>query len=125
MRGKIAAIATIAMLSACPGKGPKGNGGGDGDGDGGGGRTAHNERCAKLSSHLEQLYAATTPKDKPELAADLRAANVEMVMTDCREEPDRVAPCVEKATSADEIESKCLIPLDDDGKVEGRKFGGK
>jgi hypothetical protein len=45
-----------------------------------------------------------------------------MVLTDCRDDVRRVAPCIERARRVADLERECLIPLDDDGQVEGRKF---
>ena len=45
-----------------------------------------------------------------------------MVLRDCQSAPDVVIPCVETATDVAEIESSCLIALDDDGEVESRQF---
>jgi hypothetical protein len=107
----------------------------DGEEPGGGTGTASGEpeapldpRCAKLRSRVEELYQkARDPaadKDKA-LADDLLAANVTMVMNDCRADPDRVAPCAERAADAAELEKTCLIPLDDEGAVDGDKLKGR
>ena len=48
-----------------------------------------------------------------------------MVMNDCSAEPDRVAPCAERAANAAELERTCLIPLDDEGAVDGDRLRGK
>ena len=126
MRGQIAVIAAIALLSVtgCPNKrGPKGQTGGDG------GEAVSARRCDALRDRVRDLYAdadkPATDDGKRELAADILAANVEMVMTDCAEQPSRLVPCIEQAGSSADIERDCLIPLDDEGTVEGKKFGGK
>lgn len=122
MRGKIAAFAALAVLAGagCTNKsGPKGPGGGDG------GDPVAIKRCDGLQDRVKRLYEQAMTDEKPELAADLLEADVAMVMTDCRDQPSRVAPCVEKAQSAADIERDCLIPLDDEGTVEGKKFGSK
>jgi hypothetical protein len=122
MRRKIAAIAAFALLAGagCPNKsGPKGPGAGDG------GDPVADRRCDAQRAHIQQLYEQATTADKPELAADLLEANVAMVMADCAEQPARAAPCIEQAKTAADIERDCLIPLDDEGTVEGNKFGSK
>ncbi len=82
-------------------------------------------RCEKVRPHVEDLYRkAPADKDKA-LADDLLAANVTMVMNDCGLDPDRVAPCAERARDAAELEHSCLIPLDDEGAVDGDRLKGK
>jgi len=85
-------------------------------------------RCAKVRPKVEALYQKardpSADKDKA-LADDLLAANVTMVMNDCRAEPERVAPCAERAADAAELEKTCLIPLDDEGAADGDKLKGK
>jgi hypothetical protein len=82
-------------------------------------------RCVKVRPRVEALYQKardpSADKDKA-LADDLLAANVTMVMNDCRAEPDRVASCAERAADAAELERTCLIPLDDEGAVDGDKL---
>jgi hypothetical protein len=46
-----------------------------------------------------------------------------MVLTDCRGDPARFAPCLRAAVSVPQMERDCLVPLDDEGKVEGQAFG--
>jgi hypothetical protein len=79
-------------------------------------------RCAKIQPQVRALYQKAqgpeASKD-PALAADLLAANLTMVMNDCQTEPDRVAPCAERAPDAAELERTCLIPLDEEGAVDG------
>ena len=85
-------------------------------------------RCAKVQPHVRSLYQkARDPaagQDKA-LADDLLAADVTMVMNDCRADPERVAPCAERAADAAELERTCLIPLDDEGAVDGDKLKGR
>jgi hypothetical protein len=83
-------------------------------------------RCAKIQPRVRSLYQKAQAADKDKaLADDLLAANVTMVMNDCSAEPDRVAPCVERADDAAELERTCLIPLDDEGAVDGDRLRGK
>jgi len=83
--------------------------------------------CAALASKVEGLYRgaseAPTTDAGVQLANELVAANVHMVLKDCRTDPATFVPCLSKAKSTADIESECLIPLDDEGRVEGRTFG--
>ncbi len=85
-------------------------------------------RCEKVRPRVEELYqkaqGPAAAKDKA-LADDLLAADVTMVMNDCRAEPARVAPCAERAADAAELEKTCLIPLDDEGAADGDALKGK
>lgn len=128
------AYLALALAAACSAGGapPRPTGAGAGPGPGGD-RTppaaaALDPRCARLRPRVEALYQRARPpaddKDKA-LAADLLAADVAMVMNDCRAEPDRVAPCAERAADAAELERACLIPLDDEGAVDGDALRGK
>jgi hypothetical protein len=81
-------------------------------------------RCAKVEPHVRALYlkARDPSTEDRALADDLLAANVAMVMNDCRADPQRVAPCAERAADAAELERSCLIPLDDEGAVDGDRL---
>jgi hypothetical protein len=122
------AYLALLLLAGCSQGGapqPKG-----GEESGGGGPTPArlDPRCAKVRPHVEELYrkARDPSADKDQaLADDLLAANLTMVMNDCRAEPDRVAPCAERAADAAELETTCLIPLDDEGAVDGEKLKGR
>lgn len=85
-------------------------------------------RCAGEAAHVRALYrGAPAPegakKTTPALEKELLEANVEMVLNDCETDPDRFVPCIERAESAATLESRCVIPLDDEGLVEQREFG--
>lgn len=100
-----------------------------GDDSGGGTEPADlDPRCAKVQPRVRSLYqkAADPAAGKDQaLADDLLAANLTMVMNDCRADPERVAPCAERAADAAELERTCLIPLDDEGAVDGDKLRDK
>lgn len=124
------ALATLLLVIGCSGGGRTGgSGGGDDSGGGGGGGgtpAAVDPRCEAVRPRVRSLYqaaqAAATQKPEPELAADLLAADVAMVMSDCAFDPDRVAPCAERASDAAELERTCLVPLDEEGAVDGDRF---
>jgi len=118
------ALLLAAAASACS---PGGSARTAGDDSGGGPAAADlDPRCAKVQPRVRSLYQkAQDPaadKDKA-LADDLLAANVTMVMNDCRADPARVAPCAERVADAAELERTCLIPLDDEGAVDGDPLG--
>ena len=119
MRTAYPALLLAAAAAACS---PGGSARTAGDDSGGGPPPADlDPRCAKVQPRVRALYQkAPGAADKdPALAADLLAANVTMVMNDCRADPARVAPCAERVADVAELERTCLIPLDDEGAVDG------
>lgn len=70
--------------------------------------------CDALADRVTALYEA----EKVEHAAD----NAAMILADCRTHPNRFVPCIEAAASVAALERDCVIPLDDEGTVEGRQF---
>jgi hypothetical protein len=80
--------------------------------------------CDAIKDHGADLYRAesSADKDAPALAEEQVADNVQMVIDDCAQQPDKVAPCAAKATSVADLEQRCLIPLDEEG-TEGDRFG--
>jgi hypothetical protein len=71
--------------------------------------------CQAQRGKVEQLYRAEAQVKEPSRVDEAMADNTAMVMNDCAKQPDKVAPCVAKATSVAEIEAQCLVPLDDEG----------
>lgn len=122
---KVVTMALVALSLAACNCGAKSGGGQVGNGGGGdpGACDAHADRVQKL--YARAAAAAATPDEKPE-AATLRgqevADNTAMVLADCRKMPDRFAPCLARAASVEQMERDCLVPLDDEGKVEGSYF---
>ena len=111
-------IAATLFLPACSSKsgGPSGPGVGGAD-DGG------SARCEALGTRVADLYRGETPADtNPELAAELVEANTHMVISDCSANPARAIPCIESSRTVQSLESNCVIPLDDEGTVEGAAF---
>ncbi len=127
-------LTALLCLTACSAgghggggaEGPGGGGGGGGDGDGETEGPAVDPRCEAIRPRVRSLYqaaqASAPQKPEPALAADLLDADVAMVVADCAIDPERVAPCAERAADAAEIERTCLIPLDDEGAVDGDRF---
>jgi hypothetical protein len=83
-------------------------------------------RCTALAERVRAIYGAEAPAqadpDRRALEADLLDANVDMVLADCRQDPERALPCLERARAVADLERDCLIPLDDEGLVEGSRF---
>jgi hypothetical protein len=104
-------VALALALGACACKGKKETGGG-GNGTGG------NPTCEAVKAHVETLYRAEASGDNiDEQVAD----NTQMVMNDCAAAPDKVAPCAKDAKDVADLETRCLIPLDQEGS-EGDRF---
>ncbi len=115
--------AVFALLLACgQGKAPvtpvsAGDGGSGGD-------TA---ACEPATTKAKELYAqaAKTENVAENLVEEFVLANAHMVENDCLVSPESVSRCVLKATSSQEVETKCLRPLDDKGEVEALRFGAR
>ena len=104
----------------------------DGARSGGGHSNAGPEDCAALAPKIEKLYraemAAPLEAEDPEARAkeeQVLGDNVEMVLIDCRAEPGRFVPCIESAAGVAQLERDCLIPLDDEGTVEGKALSSE
>ncbi len=104
------------MVSGCP----------SGNGKTGGKAVAG--ACDSVSERVASLYkaeqAATKGSDKldKETRQELVAANTHMVLKDCETDPKQFLPCIERASSAAQLESECIVALDDAGKVEEQQF---
>src|SRR5688500_1624044 len=132
MRARPVLLAAFLALAGCSaggrsdGEGPGAGGGGGGGGGGGEQPPATDPRCETIRPRVRSLYEAALKaapqKPEPELAADLLEADVAMVVADCVASPDRVAPCAERVSDAAELERTCLVPLDDEGAVDGDRF---
>ena len=110
-------LAIVMLLAACPGKPPSGPGGGSGSGEPG------VATCEALRGKLEQLYRAEATEREPKRVDEYVADNTAMVLADCAKQGDVAIRCVDAAASIAEIESKCLVPLDEEGSegLENRK----
>jgi hypothetical protein len=71
--------------------------------------------CDALRGKLERLYREEALVKEPARVDEAVADNTAMVLHDCAKAPDRVARCVEAATSVAEIERTCVLPLDEEG----------
>ncbi len=123
-------VALAAALLGCNGKKkqatvpPVGSDAGASAPTTGGDPTACDAQRDKLDA-LYRAQAGAPPKDPAELALydESISDNVHMVLTDCRRQPARYAPCIESATSVAYLETSCIEPLDEAGTVEGVRFG--
>jgi hypothetical protein len=85
------------------------------------GSSAAGGPCEAMRGRVEELYRAEAQAKEPSRAHDAVADNTAMVMTDCAQAPDKVAACLRAATTAADLEARCLAPIDDDG-TEGDKL---
>jgi hypothetical protein len=106
-------IAVVMALAGCAGNG-------SGPATGSGSSVAATPTCDGIRAKVQQLYRAEAEKREPKRVDEAVADNTAMVDKDCAKAPDKVAPCVVKATTIAEIEKSCLIPLDEEG-TEGDK----
>lgn len=103
----------LLVLLACSSKqGTTTNGSG-----GGGLGKPPSTACDGAERKVTELYRAESVanKDKPERAREAVADNTQMVMNECVKSPDKVASCVDRVSTATELEKQCLAPLDDEG----------
>ncbi|MCA9675521.1 MAG: hypothetical protein KC464_10840 [Myxococcales bacterium] len=105
------------LIAACACK-SRGGGGGPGPGTGTGTGTGTAADCDGVRRHVEELYRADPSGGASDEAV---ADNVAMVMSDCARDPGRVAGCAGAARTVNELETRCLVPLDDEGS-EGDRF---
>jgi hypothetical protein len=112
-RARRLAIAALAVLLACAcscsGKGATTVG------SGGSAEGSARASCNDLRAKVEQLYRVEAEAKEPKRVEEAVADNTTMVMNDCAREPARVIACVTAATSAADLEQKCVAPLDEEG----------
>ena len=118
----IAALLMLGMLGACS-KGNKSALRISGDGV----ETDIVRSCAAMQHRVEELYQQAA--EQSGMAANRRSefvsANLHMVMSDCRLNPTEGYACLQEAKSVTELEDRCLVPLDDEGSVEGSRFASE
>ncbi len=106
------------LLVAC---GSKQGGTGSGTGTGTQPPTGPISDCTSARPKVEQLYRADAQAKEPKRVDEAVADNTQMVMKECAKDPAKVSACIAKATTTDDIEKQCLVPLDDEGtEGEGR-----
>ncbi|HEX2689993.1 MAG TPA: hypothetical protein VHN14_25420 [Kofleriaceae bacterium] len=77
--------------------------------------------CDASRGKVAQLYRALARGGAPARADEVVADNTTMVMNDCVKAPDKVTACITAATTVRELETRCLLPLDEEG-TEGDQF---
>ncbi len=80
--------------------------------------------CDDLKPTITALYR-TASKQGDKGADEAIADNTAMILRDCRTNAAKFAPCIKAAADVATLERDCIIPLDDEGRVEGKAFGGK
>lgn len=107
-------IGVMALaLAACPSKAPQTTGVGSGGTSGS--ASPDTSACDRLHDKVAGLYRTEATTREPERIDQATADNTAMVLGECRLDPGRVAPCVERVTTIAELETQCLARLDDEG----------
>jgi hypothetical protein len=90
-----------------------------------GGETNIVQNCGAMQHKVKSLYeeAADSEAIVPNRRSEFIAANLHMVMSDCRLSPAQGYACLQQVKTAKELENACLVYLDDEGTVEGYRFG--
>jgi hypothetical protein len=102
------AVVVVAACGGPPAVAPSG-------GSGAPGAKPTGTACDAARGKVEQLYRASAAGKEPARAEEIVADNTAMVMSDCVTDPGKFAACIASATSAADLEARCLIPLDDEG----------
>lgn len=106
----------LVALLACGSKPPGGTGGTSSSQAGSSTGTGPSATaCDAVRPRVAQLYRAELRARDPARVDEAVADNTTMVMNDCIKSPDRTAACITAATTVQELEARCLIPLDEEG----------
>ena len=89
--------------------------------DAAGPTAAQRAACDRHAARVADLYRAQL--DQP-IDGEVEDAT-DMLMADCYRDADRLAPCLERATSIEQLEHDCVTALDDEGRAEQQLFGGR
>ncbi len=111
-------VMVVLAACACPQKPASQPTGGSGSGSGSSAPVA--SACDGVKAKVEQLYRAEGQQREPKRVEEYVADNTHMVMADCAKQPDKAVPCITAAQTVPDLETKCLIPLDEEG-TEGDK----
>jgi hypothetical protein len=109
-------LAAALWIAACGSRTPPGTMQGSASGSG-----ASGGPCEAMRGRVEQLYRAEAQAKEPSRVDAAVVDNTAMVMTDCAQDPDKVAACLAAATTVADLEARCLAPIDDEG-TEGDKL---
>ena len=73
--------------------------------------------CDGAKVKVEQIYRAdaSAKGEKAERVPEFVSDNTQMVMNECVKAPDKVVACINKVSSAAELEKTCLVQLDEEG----------
>ena len=112
----------VALIACgCPSKPPAGPTGGAASGGPVSGAQPTSTTCDASRAKVEQLYRAALRDRDPARVNEAVADNATMVMNDCVKAPGKVTACISAATTAGELEARCLEPIDDEG-TEGDRL---
>ena len=89
----------------------------NGSGVGGGTNEPPATGCDGARKKVDHLYRAEAKAnhEKPERIEESVSDNTTMVMNDCAKSPDKVVGCINRVSTAAELEKQCLAPLDEEG----------
>jgi hypothetical protein len=111
----------VVALLACGNRAPHGPGGaggsaGSGTGSAGGSASvATGTACDAVRDRIAGLYRSQLRDRDPARIDEAVADNTTMVLNDCVKAPERAVACITAASTAAELEARCLEPLDDEG----------
>jgi hypothetical protein len=71
--------------------------------------------CDAARPKVEQLYRAEAQTREPKRVTEAVADNTTMVMNDCAKAPAKVSACIASANTVAQLESQCLVALDEEG----------
>ena len=108
------AILVALAACACPSKKPAGP---VGEGTGSGSQVAPPGAtgCDAIRPKVERFYRAEAQAKEPTRVEEAVADNTAMVMNDCASDPAKVVACVTRVTTLKDLETTCLVQLDDEG----------
>lgn len=109
------ALVVAVVLCGCGNAPPVAPSGGTGTAVAAPGGSPIGTTCDGARGKVEQLYRAAAHDKEPARVTELVADNTAMVMHDCATAPDKIAACIAAAATASELETRCLVPLDDEG----------
>lgn len=109
-------VAATLAACACPHKASTTAGGGSGSvGAGSGSAVTPAAGCDGIRAKVEGFYRAEAQAKEPTRVDDAVADNTAMVMKDCAKDPAKVVACVSAVTTLRDLETTCLVQLDDEG----------
>jgi hypothetical protein len=114
------ALLLVALLACGNKPSPAGNTAGSHGGSASASGTT-STACDALRAQVAELYRAHLRDGDPARLEEAVADNTTMVMNDCVRSPVPTSACIATAKTVQELEARCLIPLDDEG-TEGDKL---